>query len=300
MNENRESDLPILTWIKGFGMGAADVVPGFSGGTVALLAGIYEKLVTAISRFDRKFLHFLRRRDFLAAAQHIDLRFLLILGFGIGCGFIVSMLTLHKLLKSPVTSPYVLSVFLGLILGCSHFVLESIRLFKRMAIGDWLLIGLGIAAAVGVSSLTSGLVESPPLWFVFLCAVVAICAMILPGISGAMILMILGVYPYLLGIGHNLIHREDFVASFVVCLVFGAGCIVGLLSFSKFLRWLFAGYPAQTLSVMLGLMLGSVVRLWPYQLIEGERPDAPTWLIAATVLGSAFVLYSLTKITKRT
>ncbi len=291
MDEHNRPSSPILTWMKGFGMGAADIVPGFSGGTVALLTGIYQRLVTAISRFDWELFRLLKSRDWRGATRHVDFGFLLTLGIGLACGFLVSMLTIHRLLKWPVTSPYVLAAFIGLILGSSHFVLESIRRIKRLHVGDWLLVAVGAAAAAEVSLLTARLVEEPPLWFIFLAATIAICAMILPGISGAMMLMVLGVYQYLLGIGHKVIHREELGHSLLVCLVFLLGCVVGLLAFSKLLRWLFATRPAPTLCLMFGLMLGSVVRLWPYQAVGEQIPDpSAIGLVVVAVLAAAVLI----------
>ena len=112
-------------------MGAADVVPGFSGGTVALLTGIYEELVTAISHFDKTLLRHLAQFELRAAARHINFPFLSMLALGIGCGFVGSMLTIHKLLKSPATSPFVFAVFAGLIWAQVDFSFERFKRFGR-------------------------------------------------------------------------------------------------------------------------------------------------------------------------
>jgi putative membrane protein len=297
--EEQQTRQPILTWLKGFGMGAADVVPGFSGGTVALLTGIYEELVTAISHFDKTLVGHLAKLDLRAAARHINFPFLAMLILGIGCGFISSMLTIHKLLKSPETSSYVFAVFAGLILGSSRFLWRAIQKIRAIGPGEIVLMLIGVGVAAGISSLTERLIDSPPLWFIFMCAVIAICAMILPGISGAMMLMIFGVYHYLLGIGDNVIHFRELPKSLTICVTFGLGCAVGLIGFSRFLKWLFATRPAGTMCVLFGLMLGSVVRLWPYQAINDVTPTTPAVWVILTVIISAVIIIAATEYADR-
>ena len=255
-------------------MGMADVVPGFSGGTVALITGIYRRLVTAISHFDREFLNKLRERQFRVAADHIDFRFLAVLGVGVGCGFVMALLTIHKLLDEPSTRPFVLAAFLGMVVGSAWFVWQMIAAVdERIHWGHWLLMSLGIAVAVATCLLPPSLWMNPPLWYVFVCGAIGICAMILPGISGALILMLLGTYKYFTGIAHELVHRENLVHGVTVSAVFGIGCLTGLLTFSKLLKNLFQTYPGLTLSVLFGLMLGSLAKLWPFRTVETRIVD---------------------------
>ena len=247
-------------------MGAADIIPGVSGGTVALVLGIYERLVTAISRFDLTFLEHLRQRRWAAAASHVDLRFLAALGCGIllsvgGLASLMNYLLEHQLALT-------LSVFFGLILGSSVLVARSL--------GRW---GLpNVASALVGAALAFWLVGQPFLrgghnpGYLLLCGMVAICAMILPGISGAFILLIMGEYEYITGVIRGLVHGDVTVEKTLALAVFGVGCAIGLLSFSKFLRWLLARYRPQTMAVLCGFMVGSLRRIWPFkQLASGDE-----------------------------
>lgn len=290
----------LVNWLKGIGMGAADVVPGFSGGTVALITGIYERLVLCISHFDGAFLDHLLKRRWREAFSHIDGLFLVSLVVGMACGFVMSTLTIKGLLDWPPTRPYVLAAFIGMVFGSSWFVWETIRRLGPIRPTSVACVIAGAAAAATLSWLPGTTSESPALWFVFVCGAIAICAMILPGISGALMLMVLGIYEFLMGTAKSLIHLENLRRDLLVCLVFGAGCSVGLLAFSRLLRWLFVVRPAETLSVMFGLMLGAVVKLWPFaanadhpaaELIS-PAPNSPSWL-GVFVTVSVFLLATL-------
>ncbi len=282
-SEVTESDMnPVSVWLRGVGMGAADVVPGFSGGTVALITGIYERLIRAISRFDTEFLSLLLGRKYRQAGEHIDFRFLAFLIFGIFCGFAVSTFTIKSLLDSPLFRPYVLSAFIGMVLGSAWYVFASIRSNGPVQLPQIVLMGIGFVLAAGLSMLPGRLAESPPLWFIFLCGAVGICAMILPGISGALMLMVMGIYEPLMGTAKSLLKFENLMENLLVCLVFGLGCLTGLLGFSKLLRWLFATRPSGTLSVMFGLMLGAVVKLWPYE-STGHHADQSDGVTSAEI-----------------
>jgi len=246
-------------------MGGADIVPGVSGGTVALIVGIYERLVTAISRFDLTFLGHLRRREWAAAASHVDLRFLAALGLGIGSG-VVGLASLMNYLLSERPQP-TLAAFFGLILASSFVVARSLE--------RWNLAGLLLALAGGafaywlvVQPFMAGTHTSA---YLFLCGTVAICAMILPGISGAFILLILGEYEYVTGVIRSLKSGQITPENVLALAVFGTGCAVGLLAFSKFLRWLLARYHAPTMALLCGFMIGSLRRIWPF---KAESPGA--------------------------
>ncbi|MBW3543184.1 MAG: DUF368 domain-containing protein, partial [Planctomycetes bacterium] len=167
----------------GFLMGAADIIPGVSGGTVALILGIYERLVTAVSRFNLTFFGHLRRREWLAAAAHVDAGFLGALLIGIGTGIVCLASLMHWLLENQ--RQHTFAVFFGLILASSWIV-------ARM-IGRWsALRAVLLAAAVVAAWLFVGMefLQSPPegLWYIFVCGTLAICAMILPGVSGAFLM----------------------------------------------------------------------------------------------------------------
>ena len=256
-----------ITILCGLSMGCADVVPGVSGGTVALILGIYERLVTAISRFDRTFVRHLMRCQWQAAATYIDLRFLVFLAGGLGSGIVVMSLLINRLLAEPFTRSITFAAFSGMILSSSWLVAMTIRPGggqKRYCLA----LGLaGVSIAWSASSLTPAGASAPPsLVWLFVCGSIAICAMILPGISGALMLLVLGVYAHLTEIPHNLLHGEEWLNSVLMLLVFGSGCAVGLVSFSKVLKWLLARHHALTMSILCGFMLGALRRLWPFQM----------------------------------
>ncbi|HMP71047.1 MAG TPA: DUF368 domain-containing protein [Pirellulaceae bacterium] len=264
----------VKAFVSGTLMGIADIVPGVSGGTVALVMGVYHRLVAALSNFDQQLLRLLTQRDIRAAIRHIDLIFLFTLGAGVVLGLGVSVMTISKLLSDMSTRPWVMAAFFGLVLGSIWIVLNMIRhapspiASRNDTKGSQILwfpflIGLVVAAIIGLMSPNrdgGGIT----LWYVFVCAAVAICAMILPGISGAMILLLLGVYEHVVDALKSLLHFENIGQNLIVVSVFVLGCILGLLGFSKLLRRLLDQQFAATMSVMCGLMAGSLVRLWAF------------------------------------
>lgn len=259
----------VHTFVTGFCMGAADVVPGISGGTVALLCGIYRRLLTAIGRFDLSAMGLLRRGRFGELAQHLDLGFVVTLLSGLACGFSLSLVTVKRLLENDATRPATLSVFAGLILASAWLLARTLtptNSKERTQLWSSLIVGIVVAAAICLLPNLSA-ADQPSLWFVFVCGAIGICAMILPGISGAMILLMIGIYPYLVGLPHRALEgnwREEIP----VLLVFAAGCAIGLLSFSRLLSWALETYRLPTTSTLVGLMIGSLVRLWPFQVAD--------------------------------
>ncbi len=295
------TDLRILAC--GALMGGADVVPGVSGGTVALILGIYDRLVTAISCFDRILLEHLRGRAWQAAAKHIDLRFLIALGCGVVVGIGVMLAITVTLLEHESTRPLVLAAFFGLILSSGLLVARSIRPEQGQILQLVVCATMGLACALAIYYFTtfhvgSGAVE-PSLGYLFFCGALAICAMILPGISGAMILVLLGTYSHVAHLPKNVVHGEEVGASLLAIAVVGSGCLIGLLSFSKLLRKLLVDYRMPTMAVMTGFIFGALPKLWPFDLKVGEKHYQPTWPTGTTqilaVLGiiigaAAFVL----------
>jgi len=279
-------------------MGGADIIPGVSGGTMALILGIYERLVTAISHFDLTLLGHLRRREWTGAAEHVDLRFLVALGAGILTG-VVSLATLMNYLLERQLQP-TLAVFFGLILGSSVLVARSIGRWN-LSHGVFAVGGAAFAAWLVVQPFMSGREGYD---YLFLCGMVAICAMILPGISGAFILLIMGKYEHVTGVIRSLVHGSVTLENMLVLVVFAAGCGIGLLSFSKFLRWLLARYRPQTMAVLCGFMVGSLRRIWPFKALpaSGEAIDLrhaqveniwPGTLDAQVVLAIALALAAI-------
>jgi putative membrane protein len=251
---------------RGFLMGGADIIPGVSGGTVALILGIYDRLVTAISRFDMTFVRQAVRREWRAAAAHADLRFLIALGAGIGLGILGLASLMNYLLLEHTQLTF--GAFFGLIVASSVLVGRMVQ-WERSTTPIACLVGGALAAyyIVGLPFL-----NSPPegLLYVLFSGLLAICAMILPGISGAFILLLLGKYEDITGhirnVPHRLLAGEFPLDELTVLAVFAVGCTVGLLSFSKFLRWLLARHENATMALLCGFMAGSLRKIWPFKL----------------------------------
>ncbi len=266
MNQNpRQDDRHLATATCGFFMGAADVVPGVSGGTVALILGIYERLVTAISQIDGRWFALLRRRQWQQAAAHVDLWFLLALAIGIGGGFLVMTMMMNRLLNEPFSRMLTLAAFFGLILGSAVMVSLSLRIQSPSQAVRCVLMGIaGAAFAYWLITLTN-VPQQPSYVYLFFCASIAICAMILPGISGAMILLILGVYEHLTEIPGNLLRGRQVTEGLITIGVFVTGAGISLVLFSRVLRWLLRHYHSVTLSLLCGFMFGALPKIWPFQ-----------------------------------
>jgi len=246
--------------LRGFLMGGADIIPGVSGGTVALILGIYERLVTAISRIDPHLFGLAAKRQWATAAEYLDLKFLVTLFVGIGIG-VVSLAGLmhHLLLHHHMLT---LAAFFGLIAASSWLVARIVETWNAATIAG--LIGGAVFAfwLVGLPML-----QQPPsgLPYIFFCGVIAICAMILPGISGAFILLLLGKYAEITGLIKGALHGEINGEVIAVAGTFAVGCAVGLIGFSKLLRILLVRYEAVTMATLGGFMIGSLRKLWPFQ-----------------------------------
>lgn len=249
----------LVNLIRGFCMGAADTVPGISGGTIALIMGHYSRLVTAISHFDSRFAKLVANRDFIAAASHIDFRFLSVLGGGILIGIVTLSGLMHYLLD--VHLPETLAVFLGLLVASLWVVVQYVDRWSPSRIAACV---VGVAVAVVISQLPTGH-GSMSLPFLFLAASVAICAMILPGISGAFVLLVLGVYHPVTGLVKDFAKLQIGGEELLQLIVFGSGCVFGLLSFSRLLKRMLQRSPGVTMAALMGLMIGSVGKLWPLQ-----------------------------------
>ncbi len=287
---------------RGILMGAADVVPGVSGGTVALIVGVYTRLVTALACFDRQLIGHLKARQLGAAARHLDLRFLVALGVGILTGIVALARVINYLLIHHHQLTF--AAFYGLILASGILVARRV---ERWTLGRLLLLLIAVAAAfwfTGAFSPDKGTGGAPvSSGYLFLCGCIGICAMILPGISGSFILLVLGAYGTVIGIVSAITKGELTVENLVALGCFGAGCVVGLLSFSKLLRWLLANFQAATLAVLCGVMLGAVRGVWPFREVsvnaKGHPEFAPNqwpatseiWApLAIAIVAAVFVL----------
>ncbi len=241
--------------LKGAAMGAADTVPGVSGGTVALITGIYEKLLAAIRSVDATFLFLLFRGNFKSALAHLHTRFLLFLFVGITAAVLsLARIVSHLLSDYPVLT---WSLFFGLIAASVWSVGRKVAprsagaavFFIAGGLFAWNLVGLVPAAT------------PETLVFVFFSGMVAICAMILPGISGAFILVLLGKYEFIVATLRNPFLAENMI----VIAVFVAGCGAGLAGFSRILKYLLERCRPLVLAFLTGLLLGSLRRIWPWK-----------------------------------
>lgn len=241
----------LLLFLKGVVMGGADIIPGVSGGTIAFITGIYEELLNSINAFDIVALKLLRSGNLKAFWQHINGTFLLVLTSGVG----LSLLTLVKFIAYLLSHhPIQLwSFFFGLILISAIFIYQEVKKF------DYTMLIASLIGAITAYFITKTTPASTPeaAWFIFLSGAMAICAMLLPGISGSFILLILGKYEFII---HALKELQ-----FNVLLVFVLGCITGLLSFSRLVAWLLNKYHHFTLALLAGFMLGSLNKIWPWK-----------------------------------
>ena len=242
----------IIIGLKGMGMGAADVVPGVSGGTIAFISGIYEELLTSISNVNFDLLKTLKKEGFKVAWKQLNGAFLASLFLGI----FISIVSLAKTIKYLLENEPILlwSFFFGLVVASIIFIGKQVEnwnykfLFLAM-------FGVAFGYIITIASSTT-LTEINYLFLVFAGAI-ASCAMILPGISGSYILLLMGVYPVVMT---AITHRD-----FTIISAIGIGVILGLLLFSRLLKWLFKKYKNQMLVVLTGLMLGSLNKVWPWK-----------------------------------
>ena len=278
---------------KGACMGAADVIPGVSGGTIAFLMGIYQELLDSIKSVNGEAFKLLFKGKIVEFWKHINGTFLASLFVGL----LVSVFSLARLMKYLLEfHPIPLwSFFFGLILASAIYILKGLDKWSVQNIIS-LVIGVGIAAFICVASPA----QTPDaLWFVFLSGAIAICAMILPGISGSFILLLLGKYAFVMTAVTEL--------NIPVLAVFALGCGIGIISFSHFLSWLLKKFYMLTIALLSGFMLGSLLKVWPWKVpgaAEGfDYPALPAQFeqvtgldaqlgtsIAFAVLGLAIVL----------
>lgn len=276
----------ILTAIKGFFMGAANVIPGVSGGTVALITGIYGKIIDSINAVTvpqtwKDLLH----GRFKAFWEGINGSFLLALAVGI----LLSVFSLAKLMT------YVLgnfpvqtwAFFFGLILA------SAVIMFRGIQGWTWKEVAFAlVGAAFGVAICTLTPSDTPDtMWFIFICGALAICTMILPGISGSFVLLILGKYDFIM----EALDLSNL--NIPVIIAFGIGCVIGILAFAKFLHWVLGKWEKQTMVLLLGFIIGSLIKVWPWQVeVSPEifRPAAPSlaigWAILWALIGFGFVI----------
>ncbi|MFT6755118.1 MAG: putative membrane protein [Urechidicola sp.] len=251
MQERKIKDYFVIM-LKGLAMGAADVVPGVSGGTIAFISGIYEELLTSISSVSFKSLKILKSEGVKSFWKAINGNFLISLVVGIG----ISILSLVKLISWLLDTKPILvwSFFFGLVLASILYIGKQIVQWKFLT---FFLLVLSAFIAYWITTLEPLVsAETSPI-YLFFAGALAICAMILPGISGAFILVLLGAYKSVL----EAVDNKDIK----LIAIIGAGAIVGLLTFSRILKWLFAHYKNMTLAILTGFVLGSLNKIWPWK-----------------------------------
>lgn len=251
--ERRIKDYAVLT-LKGMAMGAADVVPGVSGGTIAFIAGIYDELINSIKSINMHSLKLLFTGKIAAFWKAVNGNFLFALLLGIAISvFSLAKLITYLLLNEPVL---VWSFFFGLVLASTWFVTKDIKGWNWKTVAGF----VGGAVIAYYITVATPAETSTNLMFIFLCGAIAICAMILPGISGGFILVLLGKYFYVMEAVKTL--------DLVVLGVFAFGAALGITSFSRVLSYALKNFRNITLSVLSGFMLGSLNKVWPWKEVE--------------------------------
>lgn len=262
----------IAVFFKGLAMGAANVIPGVSGGTIALITGIFERLIDGIKSFNLMALRLIFKGDFKGFAKHTDLSFLVALFLGIG----VSILSFARLfdflfMHYPV---YIWSFFFGLILASVYFVGKTISKWSWDVIAVFI---IGFALAFTITFLAPAS-EDDGILYLILCGIVAACSMILPGLSGSFVLILMGNYQLVM---IDAINGLRFDILFPV--VFGA--LVGLLGFSYLLSWVFKLFRNQTIGILTGFIFGSLGIIWPWKEVimqvfgDKEKVVGYNWLL---------------------
>jgi putative membrane protein len=263
-----------LITLKGLAMGAADVVPGVSGGTVAFIAGIYEELIDTINNVDIKFFKNWKEQGLLMAWNKMNGNFLVALLLGIG----ISILSFAKLITYLLkTHPIVIwSFFFGLIIASVVYMFKEITQWKWNSI---LALMIGTAFAYFITILKP--VESPDGYlYLFISGFIAIIAMILPGISGSFILLLMGSYEAVMETINNARdglftgNFDMFKEAFFKIVVFALGALLGIKLFSKVLKWLFEHYKNITLALLIGFMIGALNKIWPWKLVLQTRKNS--------------------------
>lgn len=252
-------------------MGAADVIPGVSGGTIAFIMGIYDEFVGSIAKIDAEAVKMIFKGQFRDFWKHINGNFLLSIVIGIG----VSIVTLAGIMQTLLSEHPIQTwgFFFGLIVASSIFILKGISGWHNR---ERIMLAAGIVLGVVVCTLSP--TNTPnDLWFIFISGALAICAMILPGISGSFILLILGKYQYIMGCISDLTSGVEVSKNLLILGIFMLGAVIGILSFSKLLKWLLERWNKETLIVLAGFIIGSLVKVWPWSntdaIIKSQNPE---------------------------
>jgi len=263
----------VLT-LKGMAMGAADAVPGISGGTIALLLGIYEKLINTIGNINISLLKDLKSNGFTYFWQKLNGNFLLSLIIGIGISLITFVkITAYLFDKYPIL---IWSFFMGLVLATIYVIYKLIKSWNYINI-----IFVIIATLISFYLTKINAIDNIniSLSYILISGIIAASAMIIPGISGALILVILGLYSTIINAVNNL--------EFDKIITFTSGAIIGLLSFSKIIKWMFSKNSSLTYSILLGFVIGSLSKVWPWKSELGQN------ILPSSYIGENYLFYSI-------
>ncbi len=305
---NKLKQFSPIIFLKGFAMGIADIIPGVSGGTIAFITGIYHELLHNISQADHHFFKDLLSFKIKAAFERFNMIFLVSLAFGVASALVSMASLMHFLIGNyPI---YTWSFFFGLILCSVSYLWRSMS--TRLKMSDKLMLPIGVAVAYVIVSLVP-VQTSNDAWIIFLSGTISITAMILPGISGSFILLILGKYEFITGALKNLLQIE----SLKTLVIFASGCALGLISFSKVLKWLLSHHYNKTMLLLIGFMVGSLKKIWPWRAVsesvvirnkvhilreQNYFPDHWNWEITIAIcifLIGFFLVYAIERIAKK-
>lgn len=286
----------INNFLKGMGIGSANVIPGVSGGTIALLTGIFERLINCLKSFNITALQLLFKGKFKELGKHIDFWFLLAVGLGV----VVSIFTIAKLfeiwLNGYYSRIYLMCFFLGLVIASIYFVGKTVKKWDWRSVLAFI-IGASIAIMVfilnykkeiSIDNQVQTTEMSTNFLYIMLCGAIGICSMILPGLSGSYVLLLMGVYDNIIVAVSNL--------DWAILLPFAIGAIAGLLAFSHILSWVFKHFPDITIALLTGFILGSLPVIYPWRDTITNRivlPNADIKLAIAIVLaliGAAVII----------
>lgn len=293
----------LFTFLKGFAMGAANVVPGVSGGTIAFITGIYQRLLNALKSFDIDALKFLLKFNFGGFAKHVDFGFLLSLSLGV----LTSILTLAKVLKEAYATDAVLvdAFFFGLILAS---IFSVGRMVKKWQTAQIVTLLIGLAAAVSLAFLEPA-GENKNTAYLLLCGVAGMCSMIIPGVSGSFILLLMGNYRLIVLGAVNDLRAFKFAEALPIIIPVGVGAILGLVILSRVLSWLFKKFYDSAVALITGFVAGSLVIIWPWKkiaesvtindklkVISWDR-HLPDWQLNSTWIAVAWLVGGIALIT---
>jgi len=276
-------------FLKGVAMGTANIIPGVSGGTIALITGIFERLINAIKSFNLIALKLLLKGNFKGFAKHTDLYFLLVLFAGVGFAIISLARIFDFLFKDyPV---YIWSYFFGLILASVYFVGKTVSKWTAGTVISFL---IGSAIAIALTFMNPA-TENSGFLYLILCGVAAVCSMILPGLSGSFVLILMGNYQL---VAIDAINNLRFEILLPVLI----GAVFGLLGFSYLLSWIFKRFRDLTIALLTGFILGSLGIIWPWKnvvymldaagerILKGGEPIVERYMMAAPVINTEFFI----------